>query len=171
VLHRIHRRDKGPWWFSHDGSGRFDLCSPTNGTCYLALDDLGAFIEVFRRPKIISPKEIADRLHLEAILAGRPPLQLANTTTRAAHPFGVTAAIGASQEYPKTQEWAEAFWGHGFDGVLYRVSHDPEQTLLGVALFGLAGDQSDRYPGGSHPLTDELLYRAQNEFHYEIVGV
>jgi hypothetical protein len=170
VLHRIHRRRRRPWWFSNDGSGRFDLPSTTNGTCYLALDALGAFIEVFRRPTVLTPDEIDDRLHLEVTLGGTP-VRLADTTTRDAHPFGVTAAIGANEDYSTTQEWAGALCAAGFGGVLYRVSHDPEQTLLGVALFGLAGDQSDHYPGSSQSLTADLLSRAQSEFHYEIVAV
>ena len=38
-LHRGHRAGNGPWWFSSDGGGRFDL-TPPRGTCYLAYDEL-----------------------------------------------------------------------------------------------------------------------------------
>lgn len=47
TLYEIHLVGQGPWWFSSDGLGRFDLNSP-RGTCYLAEDPLGGFVEVFR---------------------------------------------------------------------------------------------------------------------------
>lgn len=31
----MHRGEYGAWWFSSDGSGRFDL-APPDGVCYLA---------------------------------------------------------------------------------------------------------------------------------------
>ena len=45
VLHRVTRRDVGPWWFSSSG-GRFDL-PPPRGTCYLADDEVVAVLESF----------------------------------------------------------------------------------------------------------------------------
>ena len=35
VWYRAHAVGLGPWWYSHDSSGRFDLPAPA-GTCYLA---------------------------------------------------------------------------------------------------------------------------------------
>jgi hypothetical protein len=46
-LVRIHKTTREPWWFSNTGLLRFDLASP-NGTCYLAEEAIGAFIEVFQ---------------------------------------------------------------------------------------------------------------------------
>ncbi|MGI8415131.1 MAG: RES domain-containing protein [Nakamurella sp.] len=34
-LVRAHHLANSPWWFAHDGEGRFDLPAPY-GTCYLA---------------------------------------------------------------------------------------------------------------------------------------
>lgn len=36
-LVRVCRAENGTWWFSSDGSGRFDL-DPPEGTCYFAAD-------------------------------------------------------------------------------------------------------------------------------------
>ncbi|MGN6634758.1 MAG: RES domain-containing protein, partial [Oryzihumus sp.] len=44
VLCRAHLAANGPWWFSHDGGGRFDLPAP-RGTCYLATDPAAAVRE------------------------------------------------------------------------------------------------------------------------------
>lgn len=40
-LVRVGRRTNHTWWFSSDGSGRFDLDSP-EGTCYFATDGFAA---------------------------------------------------------------------------------------------------------------------------------
>lgn len=37
TLHRVCRQENGTWWFSSDGSGRFDL-GPPEGTCYFSTD-------------------------------------------------------------------------------------------------------------------------------------
>lgn len=133
---RIHRHDRGPWWFSHDGSGRFDLAAPS-GTCYFALDELGAFVEVFREMRVIPDIELFARrvsvIHVPA------PVRLADCTAPAAASFGITAAIHSTEDYVKTQTWAGALAAAGFGGVRYLVSHDPAQRNVGIALFGPAG--------------------------------
>jgi len=45
TLLRVTTSGYGPWWFSSDGAGRFDL-APPRGTCYLADDEMGALLEV-----------------------------------------------------------------------------------------------------------------------------
>jgi hypothetical protein len=42
TIYRLHRADKGPWWFSADGLGRFDPVDGTLGACYFAEKTLGA---------------------------------------------------------------------------------------------------------------------------------
>jgi RES domain len=75
-------------------------------------------------------------------------LNLANAGHARAVPFGVTAGTGAIEESYRhtTRAWAEAFHAAGFDGVRYRVSHDPSQRAIGVALFGPAGEADWPWP-------------------------
>jgi hypothetical protein len=138
-LYRLHRSDVRPWWFSGDGSGRFDLRDGM-GTCYLAVTAVGAFIEVFRVETVIPEGEVEAR----ALSTVAPPkrVSLADCTVSAARKFGITGAIHTQPDYALPQAWAEAFAAAGFGGIRYRLSHDPAQKELGVALFGPAGAQS-----------------------------
>lgn len=74
-------------------------------------------------------------------------LVLADCTSERARSFGVTAAIHSSEEYGRTQEWADAFARAGFDGIRYLISHDPRQRLIGIAVFGPAGARAWPAPG------------------------
>ena len=138
-LYRLHRNDVGPWWFSSDGSGRFDL-RDGDGTCYLAVTAVGAFIEVFRVETVIPEAEVEARSL--STLAPPKRVSLADCTASAARKFGITGAIHTQPDYALPQAWAEAFAAAGFGGVRYRLSHDPAQKELGVALFGAAGAQA-----------------------------
>jgi hypothetical protein len=138
-LYRIHRTDAGPWWFSGDGSGRFDL-RDGRGSCYLAVTPVGAFIEVFRVATVIPEAEVEARSLSSLVPPARA--RLADCTVSAARKFGITGAIHTQPDYTAPQAWAEAFAAAGFDGIRYRVSHDPAQRELGVVLFGDAGEQS-----------------------------
>lgn len=170
-LVRIHRRGRSPWWFSGDGSGRFDLGPPSfpgRGTCYLAEDPLGAFVEVFRDLRVIPESELRRRA-LSRIARPRP-LRLVDATARRARVFGVTGALHSSPDYDLTRAWAAAFAGAGFDGVRYLVSHDPAQELVGYALFGerseAGGPPADpeRWPPGeAGEIVFDLLHRARRE--------
>lgn len=60
ILYRVHRDGYDPWWFSHDGSQRFDLPTPW-GTCYLAEARMGTFLETLGRIAIIPTADIAVR--------------------------------------------------------------------------------------------------------------
>ena len=140
VLYRIHRIDRSPWWFSNDGSSRFDLLRGDEGTCYLAERQVGAFVEVFRTGTVIA--EAAVRVRSLALLRSPASTRLADCTASEARGFGVTAAIHSQPDYDLTREWAQAFADAGFGGILYTLSHDPSGSELGVALFGPAGEQS-----------------------------
>ena len=138
-LYRIHRSDAGPWWFSGDGSGRFDL-RDGSGSCCLAVTAIGVFIEVFRVATVIPEAEVEAR----SLSSMVPPTRarLADCTVRAARKFGITGAIHTQPDYTVPQAWAEAFAAAGFGGIRYRLSHDPAQRELGVVLFGDGGGQS-----------------------------
>jgi hypothetical protein len=135
-LFRVHRATRRPWWFSADGTGRFDL-APPRGTCHLASEPVGAFLEVFRDVLRIDPRDVEAR-RMSRLELPRP-LRLADCTAARSRGFGVTGAIHSTPDYATSHAWAAAFANAGFDGVRYRVSHDPSQRLGGYALFGEAG--------------------------------
>jgi hypothetical protein len=63
-LFRAHRRANAPWWFSSDGTGRFDLIG-SQGTCYLADSPEAALRESLGRvvrAGIVDVAELADRV-------------------------------------------------------------------------------------------------------------
>jgi hypothetical protein len=171
-LARIHRSGRSPWWFSGDGRGRFDpVAVPDLGACYLAADELGAFVETFRTQTTI----VADDLHggrqLSLVALDRE-LRLADLCSRRALRYGVTAELGAGGDYAASQEFACQAHRAGFDGVRWWVRHDPAQKLVGVALFGPKGEphDTDRWPAPEPAeLSERLLARARRDFGYRVV--
>jgi hypothetical protein len=136
LLYRIHRFRHGPWFYSSDGTGRFDL-PPPGGTCYLAASPICAFVEVFRDTKPVAQADVEARR--VATLRAPAQTRLADCTRRASRAFGITAAIHASADYTTTHLWAQAFHRAGYGGVRYLVSHDPSQRCVGITLFGHQG--------------------------------
>jgi hypothetical protein len=161
ILYRVHRSDRSPWWFSDDGSGRFDLSVEGMGTCYLAERPVGACIEVFRAETVIPEQEVKARSL--ARLRAPAPTRLADCTASTARGFGVTAAIHSQPEYEWTLAWSQAFREGGFGGILYRLSHDPSGSELGVALFGSAGEQ-DLPIENTGAIPDDILDEARTRF-------
>lgn len=135
-LFRIHRLSREPWWFSHDMSGRFDLTNPA-GTCYVAESRLGAFIEAFKEINDLLDADIAER-RISIVHVPRSMI-LADCTSKKIRGFGITGSIHSREEYELPQKWAAAFAGAGFEGVRYKVSHDPSMSMIGIAVFGSAG--------------------------------
>jgi hypothetical protein len=169
-VHRIHRSDKGPWWFSSSGEGRFDPVGTDMGACYLAQRRLGAWVEVFRKRQLLAEAEITER-SLLTVCIGRD-LRLADLTSRKALSFGVTASLGADERYDRSQAFAAEAVQAGFDGIRYLVRHDPTQKLYGFALFGPPGavDPADpQWPKGSAAIPDELIADARRLFGYRVL--
>jgi hypothetical protein len=167
VLARIHRAENEPLHFSTGGGGRFDL-SP-EGTLYLATEELGAFVEVFRGRLVALDEVAARRL---ALVRLRAKVRLADLTSASSRGFGVTGAIHASSDYALCQRWASALHRHGFDGVVYHVSHDPSGESLGVALFG----PPDRVLSklvvvDDEPIGDELIEHVRERFGVLVLPV
>jgi RES domain-containing protein len=164
MIHRIHAVDRSPWWFSADGSGRFDPVGTGMGTCYLAERPLGAWVEVFRKTMLLPEAEVRHR-SLLSVQIGRD-LRLADLTSRRALAFGVTASLGADQDYEPSQAFAVRAVQQGFAGLRYLIRHDPAQKLLGIALFGTAdvgvgAGESEAWPSGSEaPLSTERVSEA-----------
>lgn len=170
VVYRIHRAARGAWWFSADGSGRFDPVGSAMGACYLADKPLGAFVEVFRTPILLPESEVKAR-HLQEVEVGRD-LRLADLTSGRALAFGVTASLGADEDYTRSQAFAEQALQAGYDGVRYLVRHDPRQRLYGYALFGPPGQPPAGGPwpaGGSAPINAALLADAHRHFGYRVL--
>jgi hypothetical protein len=139
TLHRIHWAENEPVFFDAGPAGRFNPRDVEGaGCCYLALDPLGAFVEVFRRKFLASDADLAARQLTSGHVARR--LRLFDGTARE-NRFDETVnweSALAAGHHEASQAAASRLWGE-VDGVLYNVRHDPESRLQGVALFGDAG--------------------------------
>jgi hypothetical protein len=160
LLARIHRAERDPIHFSAGETGRFDI--EPDGTLYLARTQEGAFLEVFRG-RLLPLEEVAVRKL--ALIRPRRALSLADLTSPACRGFGITAAIQASPDYALCQRWAAAFRAAGFDGVRYRLSHDPSGESIGIALFGRGDEAGARLEVvDDQPIGDELVERVRKQF-------
>jgi hypothetical protein len=167
TLFRVTTSGDGPWWFSSDGAGRFDL-APPRGTCYLADDEMGALLEVLGPVAVVSA-DWAKRFSIWQ-LGLRDQCSAADTTVRAARGFGVTAELATMTPYDLPQRWAAAFAAAGYQGVRYRVRHDPGGSRA-LALFGAAGERK-RWPRGRRrDVDDDMLERLADETGLRIAVV
>jgi hypothetical protein len=172
ALYRIHRAVNGPWWFSQDGSGRFDPVGSGFGACYFGTAPLSAWVEVFRKPLLLAEETVLTRALFSAEL-GRD-VKLADVTSRRALGYGITATIGAGDDYGPSHAFAAEAVTAGFGGIRYLVRHDPAQKLYGIALFGPAGapDHADpRWPAGidERPIPEPLVQDAVKRFGYRVL--
>lgn len=135
-LSRVCRSGRATWWFSSDGSGRFDLVPPA-GTCYLATDAYAAVREASRLGPV-TPAWAGAR-ELRRIAPPDAGARLAATTRRGAGRFGVTTELATLLPHDLPRRWAAAFRSHGFAGIRHELRHDPRARPSGVALFGAAG--------------------------------
>jgi hypothetical protein len=168
-LYRIHRRERGAWWFPFDGAGRFDPIGTGLGACYLADRPLGAWVEVFRQQMQLAERAVGDRALFTVTLG--TDLRLADLTSRRALQFGVTASVGADEDYTGSQEFAARAVEAGFAGVRYFVRHDPAQKLYGIALFGEPADSGGPADatGADAPIPQALVEEARARFGYRVV--
>jgi hypothetical protein len=161
----MHRGEHGAWWFSSDGSGRFDL-APPGGSCYLAETPLGALIEHFDGIDVIPQPDLEER---RISLLGRGvPLRLADCTSARARSFGVDLALSAGSDYARTQRFAAWFRDGGFHGVRYLLRNDPTATLIGIALFGPCGEQ-DLPVLSTLPVDEATLDEAARTFGIQVL--
>lgn len=148
-LMRVCRSGHGTWWFSSDGSGRFDL-HPPEGTCYLATDAFAAIREATRLGPV-STAWVQDR-ELREVPSPDRNARLAATTRQAAGRYGVTTELATVIPYDLSRRWAIAFRTEHFDGIRHQLRHDQRARTSGIALFGPAGPgQLD--DGARSPLT------------------
>jgi len=153
---RVCRRTRGTWWFSSDGTGRFDLRSP-EGTCYFATDAFAALREASRAGPV-TPRWVSER-ELRQVEAPDPTARLAAVTRAKAAAFGLTTELVTVTPYDLPRRWATAFRRAGLAGIRHELSHDPSARPSGVSLFGPAGDPS--WPRGSgEPISGSRLEAA-----------
>jgi hypothetical protein len=158
LLHRVCRRAHGTWWFSADGSGRFDL-RPPHGTCYFATDAYGAIRAASRLGPVSDAWVVARDLRVvQGALAGIAELRLAATTHKRAGRYGITNELITIVPYTLPQKWAAAFREHGFGGVRHLLRHDQRGRPRGVSVFGAAGAGKENGGDDRRPL-DEATVR------------
>jgi hypothetical protein len=165
-LYRIHRAGRSPWWFSSDGTGRFDLPRDSGrGTCYLAEEPVGCFLEVFRAWILVPEAELAARrvAHLDV-----PPLLLADGSSGLCRQFGLTGELHSTPDYVRTQAWAAAFAAAGFDGIRYLLRHDPGQQAAGIAVFGPVGAADWAFRPGE-PIGSGVIEEAERRFGVRVM--
>jgi len=162
LLCRAHLAANGPWWFSHDGGGRFDLPAP-RGTCYLATDPAVAVRE--RLGAVLGGVPYVPVSLLEGVVVSRLGVpvarRLANLRVARAAEFGVTRELETMVPYAVPQAWARALADAGMEGVRYGPRFTPG-AASSVALFDEAGARdwptdptpvpAVDVPGGPHPM-------------------
>jgi hypothetical protein len=164
---RSHGHARGPWWFSCDGGGRFDLPAP-HGTCYVAEDEVVTLLETWGGMKVVPDYLAQARDASELTVASA--VTVADLTSNQAVAFRVTAEIFTTTDYAMTQSWAAALHDAGYDGVRYWARHDLRHVYACLALFDVAGDNgasaAHRYvvTDTTHlPRRRDLLERLRNE--------
>jgi len=136
---RVCQAGQDTWWFSADGSGRFDL-APPQGTCYLATDAYAAIREGTRLGPVSTVW--VEARELREVAPPDPNARLAATTRQAAGRYGVTSELSTVVPYDLPRRWAAAFHAHGFDGIRHQLRHDQRARPSGIALFGSIGARS-----------------------------
>lgn len=166
-LWRVHAAGSEPWYFDRGPHGRFNLPGP--GTCYLAQERLGAFVEKFGRllrPGGVIPEPLVEGQRLSRL---RPPrAELVDLTDpRVLGLAGLTAEIHSTTDYSLTQAWALALHEAGYRGIRYRARHDPRGGLTSIALFG--SDRPPRSAASTAELPLDLIHEAAETFAISVL--
>jgi len=161
-LWRIHAAEVAPWFFDAGPDGRFNLADA--GTCYLAEEPIGAFVEKFGRllrPGGVIPEPLVDTQRLSRL---RPPkVSVVDLTDpKVLGLAGLTAEIHATTDYGLTQSWASALRDAGHAGIRYKARHDPRGQLVSIALFG--SDKPPRSAAKTTAVPVDLIHEASTTF-------
>lgn len=161
-LWRIHAADVAPWYFDAGPDGRFNLAE--SGTCYLAEEPIGAFVEKFGRllrPGGVIPEPLIDAQRLSRLR--RPKAKVVDLTgPTVLGLIGLTAEIHSTSDYNLTQGWALDLQEAGYDGIRYKARHDPRGQLVSVALFG--SDKPPRSAAKTTVIPVDLIHEASATF-------
>ena len=171
-MFRIHRADKHPAWFNTSGDWRFDPPATHRdafGTCYVSLDPLASYVEVFGRFRAIPYAEVQHR-SLSDLTANRG-LDLGDVTVRTViGDFGMSADVSVGVDYAKSQELAANLFEAGFDGVFYRIRHDPSLEFEGLAIFGEPGVTPARFDQiKTSAIPGALVENGRSSFHINVL--
>jgi hypothetical protein len=173
VLHRVHRARNDVAWFGASGDERFDPPSSHRaayGACYLGCSDMAAYVEVFGGLRAVSQSDI-DRRRL-SVLRPHRDLTVVDLTDRSVlGDFGITASVSTGDDYGPPQQLSAQVYDEGFDGVLYRVRHDPALRLDAVAMFGEPGVQRERFADiKTDAIPSWLIDEAWRTFGIEVIA-
>jgi hypothetical protein len=162
ALWRIHAADVSPWFFDAGPHGRFNLDDA--GTCYLAEEPIGAFVEKFGRllrPGGVIPEPLVNTQRLSRL---RPPkVNVVDLTDpKILGLAGLTAEIHATTDYGLTQNWARALRDAGYAGIRYKARHDPRAHLVSIALFG--SGKLPRSAAKTTAIPIDLIHEASTTF-------
>ena len=171
VLYRVHREHREPEHFGTSGDMRFDppLSHRTRfGTCYVAEIELACVLEVFGSIGVISQTELDIRRTTTLQVAHRT--RLADLTARSIlGQFRLDGSLHTGMDRTATQQFAAERHEEGFDGILYKIRHDPALRLAGIALFGEPGTQRQMFTAAKTRMIDsEALTAMQDEFSIEV---
>lgn len=155
MLHRVHRRERDPWWFASldpdadpAEQGRFDLPSP-RGTAYWATSTLAAMLEAFqdfgagRLPR----SEVAARVCSQTTVPDDAP-SAADLTHSQAYVAGVTPDLWTNPDRTWTQQCAAILDGAGWCALHHGIRHDPTVSLRATTLFDEEGAHPPSWPTG-----------------------
>jgi hypothetical protein len=167
ALWRIHPANVSPWFFDTGPDGRFNLADA--GTCYLAEEPIGAFVEKFGRllrPGGVLPEPLVDTQRLSGL---RPPkVNVVDLTDpKVLGLVGLTAEIHTISDYGLTQQWAVALRAAGYGGVRYKARHDPRGKLVSIALFG--SDKPPRSAPKATTIPVDLIHEAAATFAISVL--
>jgi len=105
-----------------------------------------------------------------SVLRLEDPIDLIDLADRRGLAAGVTAAVGASASHEEAQELATRVQDQ-VGGIRWRLSHDPAQMLIGIALFGTRGVHTGSFGSTSTTVVGRDLVRAaEDAFGYRIVS-
>ena len=173
---RIHLHCHSANHFGTSGDYRFD--PPQNvsnkyGVCYLGREELAAYIEVFGQHYRGVPSDYILERRLSTARASRD-LRVADLTERRVlgH-YGVTAAHSTSSNYGPSQQLGASLQAAGFDGIYYRISHDPAMLLEAVAIFSpphgnCPSSTALNWSKGSN-IPQDLITQADQEFGIQVL--
>jgi RES domain len=138
-----------PWWWCANGDCRFDLDISGQGTLYLGVGQLAGLMEVLG-PEITDGEVSEEDLRTRSVFGLDPKLtgtyRIANLVDRRAAGLGVTNELSDMTPYTIPQQWASALYRAGFRGIRYRTRFDTGPDVAGLALFGRAGSNPQRWP-------------------------
>lgn len=163
---RIHHETLEPEWFCTDRRCRFDPPAGEGfGTCYLAGNPLGAFVERFGRLRIV-PRRLVDAKVLSRLQVPSDLTVADATDRRIVGRYGLTAELWAGDDLDGSQTWAAALFRAGFAGIWYSCRHDTSGSLHALALFAKPGVQPAQVLslGPPAPISTELLDDAAERF-------